>query len=151
MNIKIIKYKKIIENEHDNFVRSESCLYRLMTDLPGLVIGGGLVMVQLRGTLGLFSRLAIGLRGSISITVWPLTEKNKRWLNKGHNFKYSWMRKLWLLLTNWFILNNWDGSRLLQKIIYFTVLGQVQLITDYSKPFKTACWFWKHTLVLSPL
>ena len=30
--------------------------------LPGRVIGGGLVMVQLRGTLGLFSNEAIKLR-----------------------------------------------------------------------------------------
>jgi hypothetical protein len=40
--------------------------FRARTYLPGLVIGGGLVMVQFLGTLGLFSNEAIRLRWSSS-------------------------------------------------------------------------------------
>ena len=36
------------------------------TDLPGLVMGGGLVMVQFLGTVGFFSRDSIGFSASNS-------------------------------------------------------------------------------------
>ena len=42
------------------------CKIDYCTYPPGLVIGGGRVIVQFFGTFGLFSRDAIGLRGSKS-------------------------------------------------------------------------------------
>ena len=41
---------------------SDDIVFTHASYLPGRVIGGGLVMVQLRGTLGLFSNEAIKLR-----------------------------------------------------------------------------------------
>ena len=45
---------------------ADSIVTRRLTYAPGLVIGGGLVTVQFFGTFGLFSKEAIGLRGSKS-------------------------------------------------------------------------------------